>query len=447
MSITGSSVQPRVLFISDTRDSDNWGSRATSAALLELLMANGLTPEVSVGDAEVRRTTPMTTFMPLDRAMANTKLAATAAAAVDRGERSRALLRRLVGMSDAVFDDPVESVAAWRSRRRQPFLRWNELVENADLMIINGEGSMIFTTRSRREQRFHLALMQLALEKGVRYAYVNALVSDPPTPERNERTRRESTRLLLSALCVTTRDEESATILEGMDPIIPAKFVPDAVFTWFTRVNDPTLRRSLDFPELLKPYVSEPERLGDWRFDRPYLCIGGTAPAAHDQGRALESYGHLVRRLSRLGLPIYLTASASGDAFLERIARDTGLPFVPPATNVWAAAVILANAAAVITGRYHPSIMAGLGGAPAVMLGSDSHKTASVQRLLGYPDTAVFPAFPDELAADAIARRVQEVLAERSAWQMQIYATVKRRAAQAAELGPLLTNALKPAAA
>lgn len=437
------SENPRTLLISDNRDNDNWGSRATTGALLEMLIANGLAPETSVSDAEVRRTTPFSRFGPVDRMVAGERVAKLAAAALDRGQRWRALLSSLFGMTDAVSDDPVASVAAWRGRPREPFVRWRESVADADLVIINGEGSMIFTTRSRREQRFHLAMMQLALESGVNYAYVNALVSDPPTPARNEQTKRESTRLLRSAMCVTTRDAESAEYLSGMSEDIPATFVPDALFTWHARVNDPTLRSALEFPELLKPFGAAPQRLGNWRFDRPYLCVGGSATAAHDQVRARDSYGRLVRKLERLGLPLYLTASTSGDAFLESIARDTGHPFVPPSTNVWAASAILANAAAVVTGRYHPAILAGLGGAPGILLGSDSHKTASVQPLLGYPETVVFPTLPDEVTSEAIARRVEIVLAERQAWSDQIQATVARRAEHAAELGPMLRNALR----
>lgn len=411
-------------------------------ALLELLERGGLRPNATVMDSEVRRATPVARLAPLDRALAHGSLTRVARVALARGDRTRRLMRRYLGVTDDVSEDPAESVARWLSTPRAPFDRWPELLENADVMIINGEGSMIFTRQPRREQRFHLALMQLALTQGVPYMYVNALASDPPTEPRNERMYAESVRLLRSALRVTARDPESQSYFASMARDVPSTYVPDAVFSWYSRLNDPRLRGHLAAPELLKPFHPHPDLLGEWRFDAPYLCVGGSSEAAKEPARARESYGALARRMKAIGLPVYVTASCSGDAFLEEVARDVGLPLVPATTNVWAASGILANAAAVVTGRYHPTILAGLGGVPCVLLGADSHKTTSVQKMLGYPEIKTFPVFPDASSIEAIARQVERVLEERTAWSAQIRASAEERAVEASAMSSLLGQGL-----
>ena len=273
-------------------------------ALLELLERGGLRPNATVMDSEVRRATPVARLAPLDRALAHGSLTRVARVALARGDRTRRLMRRYLGVTDDVSEDPAESVARWLSTPRAPFDRWPELLENADVMIINGEGSMIFTRQPRREQRFHLALMQLALTQGVPYMYVNALASDPPTEPRNERMYAESVRLLRSALRVTARDPESQSYFASMARDVPSTYVPDAVFSWYSRVNDPRLRGHLAAPELLKPFHPHPDLLGEWRFDAPYLCVGGSSEAAKEPARARESYGALARRMKAIGLPV-----------------------------------------------------------------------------------------------------------------------------------------------
>ena len=44
-------------------------------------------------------------------------------------------------------------------------------------------------------------------------------------------------------------------------------------------------------------------------------------------------------------------------------------------------ATVLANSKLFVSGRYHPSIMASLGGTPCIFLGSNSHKNTVVSKL------------------------------------------------------------------
>ncbi len=435
---------PRVLLVSDNRDNPNWGSRSTTMALIELLTSSGLAPTARFMDSEVRRLVPVATTGAVDSLLKNKRVVRLVSLAMARGPRASSVTSNLIGVADSVSDDPVRSVANWIDHPRPPFDGWLKRVEESDVVVINGEGSMIFTPRARREQRFHLALMELARQRGIPYLYVNALASDPPSGERNEGMRRESIRLLEGAHAVTARDPESLRYFHTMSSDIAATYIPDAVFSWYERLRDPSSAVMLAATEYLKPFVDLPDKLGHWDFSAPYLCVGGSSEAAKDPARARATYTTLIRRLSQLGLPLYVTASCLGDAFLEDIARDLELPLIPATTNVWAAASILANAAVVVTGRYHPAILAGLGGTHAVMLGADSHKAVSVQEMLGYPEPKAFSVFPDANEVNTIASRVEAALADRHESHARLGDAVIKLAEASRQLGPTLRRALTP---
>ena len=422
---------PRVLLVSDNRDNANWGSRATTMALLELMAAAGLSPSDRVLDAEVRSRVALADGPVAGRLLRQPALARLAGAGLARGGRTRLSMERL-GVRDAVSDDPAETVRRWRRSGREPLAEWIARVERADAVVVNGEGSMIFTTPSRLEQRFHLAVMQLAHEADVPFAYVNALVADPANGPRNAATVAATRRLLPQARLVTTRDPWSQAFLREVAPEVASVYVPDSVFAWKGRVGRG--RDLLARPEYLTPFHERPDRLGTWDFQRPYICVGGSSEAAKDPKRAAASYRRLLQALPELGYPLVVTVSSTGDAFLEELAHELGLPLVPADTNVMVATEILAHAELVVTGRYHPAILAGLGGVPGVLLGADSHKTASVQQMLGYPDIHVFAEQPTAADVSAILQRARRVLAERQRWQEAIETALALRAAEARRL-------------
>lgn len=422
---------PRVLLVSDNRDNANWGSRATTMALLELMAAAGLSPSDRVLDAEVRSRVALADGPVAGRLLRQPALARLAGAGLARGGRTRLSMERL-GVRDAVSDDPAETVRRWRRSGREPLAEWIARVERADAVVVNGEGSMIFTTPSRLEQRFHLAVMQLAHEADVPFAYVNALVADPANGPRNAATVAATRRLLPQARLVTTRDPWSQAFLREVAPEVASVYVPDSVFAWKGRVGRG--RDLLARPEYLTPFHERPDRLGTWDFQRPYICVGGSSEAAKDPKRAAASYRRLLQALPELGYPLVVTVSSTGDAFLEELAHELGLPLVPADTNVMVATEILAHAELVVTGRYHPAILAGLGGVPGVLLGADSHKTASVQQMLGYPDIHVFAEQPTAADVSAILQRARRVLAERRRWQEAIETALALRAAEARRL-------------
>ena len=84
------------------------------------------------------------------------------------------------------------------------------------------------------------------------------------------------------------------------------------------------------------------------------------------------TYTNLVNKLKELNKEIYLVEVCEGDHFLRDVAKLTNTKLIPMDTPIIAAGKILANARIFISGRYHPAILASLGGTPCVFMSSNS---------------------------------------------------------------------------
>ena len=71
---------------------------------------------------------------------------------------------------------------------------------------------------------------------------------------------------------------------------------------------------------------------------------------------------------------------------------------------------VLAHARLFISGRYHPSIFASLGGTPCIFLASHAHKMGSLSRVLEYDDHRQFNAFPDDSEIAEIVSTARQYL-------------------------------------
>ena len=96
------------------------------------------------------------------------------------------------------------------------------------------------------------------------------------------------------------------------------------------------------------------------------------------------------------------------DRFLQKVGENTDTPCIPVEIPVLYGLNILANARVYVSGRFHPSIMASLGGTPCVFQGSNSHKTETLGLMLGYESKGAYSAFPDESEFQSIYNDIEE---------------------------------------
>ena len=139
----------------------------------------------------------------------------------------------------------------------------------------------------------------------------------------------------------------------------------------------------------------------EFDFSKPYICISGSSSvgvAASSKEEIIYIYKQLVTEVKEAfpDLNVFLVDVCEGDDFLNDVSKETKTPIISIDTPILSAAKILANARVYISGRYHPSILASLGGTPCVFMSSNSHKTLSVQELLKYEIIKEFNVLPDK---------------------------------------------------
>ncbi len=423
----------KVLYVGDHRDAMNWGGRGQSLALAQLLGRNfeisGAISGETVGDYSAKGCY-VGTLLPL-KYFRFLRTLRSKIAVVDWYVR----IEERFGARDFVTDDPVQSADnILRYKAENPELRQiYESMAETDLVVINGEGSGIFSTPFRRDFFFYLAMIELGVTLNKKVFYVNGIISDCPFTGRNEKNLASARRTLAKCAAVLVRDPESLEYVRKEMPEAKSEYIPDALFSWF-----PVYERyggcvppNGDF---VIPPIEKTEYFGKLDFSKPYICIGGSSWAASFQSEAVDHYLHLLEGVRRLGLSVYLTQNCAGDRFLQEVARKSGCGFVPWNTPIMMAGAILANARAFVSGRFHPAIFASLGGTPCVFLAAHSHKMASLQKTLEYDVHSTFPAMPGDHDIDEIASLTQRYIAAGESMRSNIKAVVASCCAQAEQL-------------
>jgi len=432
---------PRALLVGDNRATPNWGGRAAGIALVDLLKeVFAVTETVEGREFRLESAGYGLVHTLLPARFDHLALHAWLHRSNHKVFEWYARLERAAGARDFVTDNPQQSVDLLRQHRtRVPELEhlWS-LVDHSDVLIVNGEGDFVFTTPPRREVLFMMALMELGFQRGKPVFFVNAMLADCPSTGRNEATVGHLTSLLRRCARVTVRDPESMSFVRQHMSGVSASLVPDALFAWHPRAA--ALSRSLsDDGDLILPHPTRSASIGKLDFSRPYIVVGGTAAASGNHQLATERYCRLVIALASLNHAVYLTQNDGPDAFLEEVAERTGAGFVPLHTPIFAAAGVLARARLFVSGRYHPAIMASLGGTPSIFLGSTAHKMASLQQLLGYEHPRTFGAFPTDEEIAAIVELSRDYLRAGNPMRSQVEAAAALRASETRQLPKILS--------
>jgi hypothetical protein len=227
--------------------------------------------------------------------------------------------------------------------------------------------------------------------------YVNAMVSDPPTGARGAEATTWARAALQRCRLVAVRDEQSLALARQLEMHPDPRWLPDALFTWHDLLplelkDDALTRRGW-------PFEGEPRLELD---DESHVAVSGSSAFSRRGLRPpIDGYCRLVERLQGDGMRVVLVEGAEADEFLRTVGQRTGAPLVPWATNIYVSGTILARSRVFVSGRHHPTILAALGGSLPVMIGSNSHKNVSLQRLLGVdaPAEADAALGPDAVAA------------------------------------------------
>jgi polysaccharide pyruvyl transferase WcaK-like protein len=150
----------------------------------------------------------------------------------------------------------------------------------------------------------------------------------------------------------------------------------------------------------------------------------------------------LVEAIKELGFAVYLTENDTPDAFLQKVATETGAGIVPVNAPILMCGAVLANARLFVSGRYHPSIFASLGGTPCIFLASHAHKMGSLSRVLEYDDWRQFNAFPNDSDIGEILAIARNYLNRGESLRGRIKSAAERRCSEVVKLPRFIQESL-----
>ena len=266
--------------------------------------------------------------------------------------------------------------------------------ERCDEVWVNGEGDFILT--GRRSLRRTLLLMHLAMRCDRPVHLVNSILSDPPVGERNSKVVDAVGAVLAACALVRYRDPVSLQLHRSLYPNLAADWAPDALFLWAPEGAALHEQDRIPFgpgSEAL-PVDVEAALTGD----RPVVALSGSSSISsrsEDLDDARASLRELIGGIREQGSIQVVVATDDRDRWMIELAKGEACLAVGPAVPLASALDIVGRVDLFASGRYHPSILASLGGTPVLTMTSNSHKTRSLLEVLGETAVAEAPFFSD----------------------------------------------------
>lgn len=258
-------------------------------------------------------------------------------------------------------------------------------IKEADMLIINGEGSLIFCGNNEitRTIRGWAALMKIAKSLGTRTYLLNSEAA-PGSDGTVNMEILEFMKLSMEYIDLfVLRSERSFTFAKNYLSKKKSVYVPDALFSWTEYFN-----MGLAKPLLGDSVIPFPESVFDFGkldFTKPYICISdSSALDLPSWAQFVPNYVKLIDRLKSLKpeYTIYLVDTGKpGKPFLDAVSQLTNTAVIPVTINLLTMLAILGNAEVFISGRWHPSIMAMLNGTPCVLTDANCHKTMALDEM------------------------------------------------------------------
>lgn len=427
----------KILFVGDNRNRKNFGCRSTSIALSQLVSKKHEIINCISGNFTLNK--GYVFFIPGLPKWVYFILGKIPLWKLFRHIWWKAL-RKIVNsdrslMFDFARNSPIKSLKNFLKclPANEHLQELNLLNYSFDALVINGEGTMIMTNPARRDSLIYMMLTFWAKDLGKKVFFVNAMFSDSPVSGKNYNTIYEANKVFSNCDALVVRDPVSLEYIKNNLKNCNATYIPDALFTWNRYVND---SHKLINGRYYLPFGFENNEYFDvFNFTEPFICLSGSSMSAWNQKIAEKTYCNLVAKLKReIEMKLFLVQTCNGDRFLINVAKSTETPILIVDMPLIALSKVLAKASLFISGRYHPSIVASLGGTPCVFLGSNSHKTYSLQKILEYQKLEVFNAYPDEFECEKIVKSAKRKLEEGISERKRIFNVTQTLASKSEEI-------------
>lgn len=394
-----------VFFVNDSTSNPNWGDRAAAIALRKMIHDSNGEVRKTIFEEELcgdflfsrRNNDGLVRESMLRRAI---KLCVPPMLLKAR-EKIRSLCRlSSVGKAGRAVPetwDDFPIALELIHRNKDQCLDLLAAIEEADLMVIHGDGCMVGNAQIARAELFLAWLAKSHFKKPV--IIVNHTADfDHPNLQRiaqevyplfDDVVFRDSVSVERCRYFCNGRVAADSAFL----------FKPISLDRWLPVAQRPTFFDVWPDQAQLNPA-------------EPYICIGGSSiyhyAKSYDAERGFSKLINHIRSI--YSGQIVLTASDARDQTIYRpIAKRLNLPLVGVSTPVQQAVDVVGNAQAYIGGRWHSSIFALRGGTPVVPLSSLTFKMEALSQMAGLP-SVVFDALDLEHQNLAIGQQLQSYL-------------------------------------
>ena len=351
----------RLAVINDTSDRANWGCRATSGELANMLhRASGMDRPPHLHRVPL-----------LDRRLVDKFLEKTQ--------------RRRLGDALANPQPSVQDLRVIHRAVRLTYPTYLAGVRDCDAVVFQSEGSMT-------------GCSYVAGERLLLLPHAAKLLFDKPVFSLNQ--------------TLYTEDERFADMLRNVLQHQDGVWVREPASQLFAQrigLTDTQLLPDMAFhttPEGNPREWIDPPVAGD------YFCVSGSAILKRIDHR---SYVDVLRRICQTTdlTPVFVFSANADRRFLTGIVRRGETPFPVHVVRAEAdypqVAAVIGGARFLVTGRYHMAILAAVTHTPFIPLATNTHKNAGLLSLLAYPMQV--RSFDD---VDAIVSDAARVLAERA---------------------------------
>lgn len=269
-----------------------------------------------------------------------------------------------------------------------------QMIEWADIVIINGEGSIVKGTD--KNGYYHLGGLYVLF-----FAYLSKKMFDTETYMINHTVDPQNRDIfhiiekvypLLNGVYV--REPLSLRMLEKYCDYHDAIYVPDALFSFESDDSwEPT--------NYIKSHID---------FSKPYICIGDSSGFYTDMDNLFDiekMYDELIPKLRKI-CPQVIFVVGFGKYYspVMKAVRNNKVPFLCIHNSSYIDLFhVLKKAEIFISGRWHTSILSLIAKTPILLFGSDSHKTEALYEMINYPyrfyDFRTLRFHTDDIAAEA----------------------------------------------
>lgn len=310
----------------------------------------------------------------------------------------------------------------WLAGRGGPGVdAYMKALRGADIVVLNGEGSMYRTNLSAIRELFLAWFAKTRL--GIPTIFINGLVHltlvVPILPAMMRKTFR-----VLDA--VTVRDPWSLRNVREFMPEVPVKLVPDSALALSVDIDAPS-------PGVTSLF----EQLGE----REFFCFDpGPMPNDHRFGRRSSMY-QLIMEIKKLVPQAVMVASAPAEKpLLRQLATETDSIYLELQPSYRDLMAVLARAKFQISGRNHNPVLGALVGCPAISIATTSHKVHGICELLGFDQ----PYDGTDLRSniETIKAHAARHLAHGAALRDEIKKNAARLAVQSLEMGVIVRDVL-----